>query len=71
MPAEDIHLAHLNAVIDHLKSTRAAVIRGYEQAMEELGREGDYWGKDWSAPYEFLKKRVAEVKAEDRKRSKR
>lgn len=70
MPAEDIHLAHLNAVIDHLKSTRAAVIRGYEQAMEELGRQGDHAGKDWSEAYQFLRQRIAVFKAEDRKRNK-
>ena len=48
MPAEDVHLAHLNEVIDFLKTTRAAVIRGYEQAMEEVGHHGDYDNKNWS-----------------------
>ena len=64
MPGEvDHHLAHLNEVIDFLKTTRAAVIRGYEQAMEEIGREADHTGKDWSEPYKFLQARVVQFKS--------
>lgn len=64
MPAEDIHIAHLNGIIDHLKTAKAAVIRGYEQAAEELGREGDIQGKDWWEAYQYLQSRLAQIKAE-------
>ena len=64
MADEDHHIAHLNEVIDHLKTARACVIRGFEQAMEEIGREGDHGGKDWSEPYKFLQARVAQFKSE-------
>ena len=64
MPQEDQHIAHLNSVIDHLKTMRAAVICGYEQAVEELGHQGDYEGKDWSEPYAYLKKRLDQFRAE-------
>lgn len=37
MPDENHHIAHLNDVIEHLKTMRVAVIRGYEQAMHDLG----------------------------------
>jgi hypothetical protein len=63
MSVEDIHIAHLTNVIDHLKVSIAAALRGYEQAIEELGAEGDLRGKDWSEPYNFLKKRVAALRA--------
>jgi hypothetical protein len=58
MPAEDVHIAHLTQVIGHLKSMTACVIRGYEQAVEELGREGDHRGEDWSAAHKFLRSRL-------------
>lgn len=64
MPAEDIHIAHLTGIIDHLKRSITEVMRGYEQAIEELGAEGDARGKDWSEPYNFLKKRLAHFKAQ-------
>ena len=64
MPTEDHHIAHLNEVIAHLKMMSECVIRGYEQAMEEVGREGDYKGKDWSEAYKFLQGRVAQFKSQ-------
>jgi hypothetical protein len=64
MAEEDHHIEHLNEVIAHLKTIRGAVIRGYEQAMEELGNKGDYENKNWSEAYEFLKGRVAQMRNE-------
>ena len=61
MPHEDQHIAHLNSVIDFLKVARFAAQRGYMQAIEELGNEGDRRGKDWSEAYEFLKARAIEL----------
>jgi len=58
MQTEAQLIAHLNETIAHLKMTHTCVVRGYEQAMEELGRQGDYEGKDWSEPYNYLKSRV-------------
>lgn len=58
MASEDHHIAHLQGVIDHLKTLRAAALRGYEQAVEELGREGDDRGDGWSEPFRFLSERL-------------
>lgn len=57
---EDHHIKHLTEVIGFLKVARAATVRGYLQALEELAREGDAKGKDWSEAYEFLKGRALE-----------
>ena len=61
--ADQHHIAHLNEVIDFLKTTHAAALRGYEQAVEELAKQGDYEGKDWSEPYGFLKARLELLKS--------
>lgn len=64
MANADKIIAGLNEAIAFTKMSRQMVIRGYEQAMEEIGREGDYRGKDWSEVYDFLKSRLAQFKAE-------
>lgn len=33
-------------------------IAGYRHAIEDLGREGDECGADWSNPYKFLLSRL-------------
>ena len=54
----------LNATIAELKSYRQMTIRGYEQAMEEVGAAGDANGEDWSGAYNYLKGRVAHFKSQ-------
>lgn len=68
MATEAQLIAHLDETIGHLRQMHDCVVRGYEQAMEELGRRGDYEGKDWSEPYEFLKSRVEHFRANPPKR---
>lgn len=63
MTRTDELIAGLNATIEELRSYRVMVIRGYEQAAEELGRQGDYEGKDWSEPYQYLKSRLEQFKS--------
>lgn len=64
MYSENKIIAGLNEAIAYTRNTRDAVIRGYEQATEELGREGDDRGADWSEAYQFLKSRLAAFKAQ-------
>ena len=59
----DVHIAHLESVIRFLKISISAALRGYEQAVEEMGRAGDMQGKDWSEAYEFMKRRLEQLKA--------
>jgi len=63
MATEAELIAHMNETIAHLRTMHTCVVRGYEQAVEELGRQGDYEGKDWSEPYTFLKSRLETFKA--------
>lgn len=58
MPNTEKLIAGLNETIEELKSYRMMVMRGYQQAIEELGNEGDRCNKDWSEAYEFLKSRL-------------
>lgn len=65
MPTADkVQIDHLKEVIDFLKTTHFAALRGYEQAVEELAKQGDYEGKDWSEPYEFLRARLNLLKSQ-------
>ena len=52
-------------MIEHLKLMSTCVVRGYQQAIDDLGREGDYQQKDWSEPYKFLKERLAKMRQGD------
>jgi hypothetical protein len=35
----------------------AEFIAGYQAATDDLAREGDYRGVDWSAPHQYLRER--------------
>lgn len=64
MLEEEIYVHHLEGVIDFLKTTRAAAIRGYEQAKEELSAQAGYQGLNWSEQITFLNRRIEQMRSE-------
>lgn len=54
-------LAERGAELEVLKAEKEmAFLDGFRHAVTLLGSEGDYQGNDWSKPYTFLKKALAD-----------